>query len=164
MSKDKKKKSGLISTDKTVAENRRARFDYHIEETFSAGVMLLGTEVKSLRHGQGSIMEAHAAVKSNEAWLWNAHIPEYQQAGPHLQHAPRRKRKLLLRMREIKKLMGATMRDGYTIIPLRLYFDERGKVKLELALAKGKKLHDKRETEKNRDWGREKARLMREKG
>lgn len=155
-------KSGLISNNKTVAENKRARFEYHIEDTFEAGIMLAGTEVKSLRLGQCSIKEAHVGPKGNAMYLWNAHIPEYQQAGAHLQHEPKRPRKLLLHAREIKKLSGSITREGYTIVPLRLYFNGRGLAKLEIALAKGKKLHDKRETTKERDWGREKQRLLKE--
>jgi SsrA-binding protein len=160
----KEKKAGLIGTDATVAENRRARFDYEIEEKFEAGIALLGSEVKSLRLGQCSINESHVGPQKGELWIWNLHIPEYQQAGPHLQHPPRRPRKLLLKAREIKKLTGAATREGYTIVPLRLYFNGRGKAKLEIALAKGKKLHDKREDTKKRDWSRDKQRIMRSKG
>ncbi len=162
--KKKESKSGLISTNKTVADNRRARHDYTIEDKFEAGIMLKGTEVKSLRHGQCSINEAYVGPKKGEIWIFNANIPEYQQASHKLQHEPARPRKLLLHKREVNKLLGATQRDGMSIIPLRLYFDSRGMVKLEIALAKGKKLHDKRETEKKRDWGKQKQRLMREKG
>lgn len=159
---DKKNKSGLISTDYTVAENRRARFDYHIEDKFEAGIALTGTEVKSLRHGQAMIAESHVAMKDGNLTLLNAHIPEYQQASAHLQHEPRRPRPLLLKKKEIDKLMGATTREGYTIVPLKLYFNSRGLAKLEVALAKGKQLHDKRETEKKRDWDRQKAKIMRD--
>lgn len=164
MAQNKKKKSGLISVNQTVADNRKAFFDYTIEETFEAGIALTGTEVKSLRMGQCSLKESHVGPHKGELVLINAHIPEYQQAGPHLQHDPKRIRKLLLKKKEIGKLMGAVSRDGLTIIPLRLYFNAKGLAKLEIGLAKGKKLHDKRDTEKKRDWGREKARLMREKG
>ncbi len=164
MSKKKKSKSGLLSTNALVAENRRARFDYHIEDKFEAGIALQGTEVKSLRMGQCSLNESHVGPKNGEIYLFNAHIPEYQQAGRHLQHEPRRFRKLLLHKREVNKLLGAVSREGYTIVPLKLYFDARGMAKIEIALAKGKKMHDKRETEKSRDWGKQKQRLMREKG
>jgi SsrA-binding protein len=162
MASDKKKKSGLISINTTVADNRRANFEYSIEDKFEAGIVLVGTEVKSLRHGQCSINESHVAPKRGEIFLWNAHIPEYQQASRHLQHEPRRPRKLLLKSREVNKLMGAVQREGYTIIPLRLFFDGKGLAKLEIALAKGKKLHDKRETEKQRDWNRQKQRVLRD--
>ena len=165
MSKNKKKsKSGLISINHTVAENRRARYDYAIEDKFEAGIMLLGTEVKSLRLGQCSINEAHVAVHKGEIWAFNVNITEYQQASQNLQHDPKRQKKLLLNKREVNKLMGAVQREGYTIVPLRLYFNERGMAKLEIALAKGKKLHDKRQTEKNRDWNKQKQRVMRDKG
>ena len=164
MAKKKTSKSGLISTNQTVADNRRARYDYTIEEKFEAGIMLKGTEVKSLRHGQCSINEAYIGPKGGEIWAFNINIPEYQQASGKLQHEPQRPRKLLLHKREINKLMGGVQRQGQTIVPLKLYFDKRGIVKIEIALAKGKKLHDKRETEKKRDWGKQKQRLLREKG
>ena len=165
MVKKNKSKSGLISTNATVADNRRARFDYALEDKFEAGIMLTGTEVKSLRHGQCSLNESYVGPdKSGELYLFGAHIPEYGPAGAHLQHEPRRNRKLLLHKREMNKLMGAISREGYTIVPVRLYFNAKGMAKLEIALAKGKKQHDKRETEKQRDWGRQKARIMREKG
>ncbi len=160
----KKKKSGLISTNQTVADNRRARFDYHLEEVFEAGIVLVGTEVKSLRHGQCSLNESYVGPKGNDIWLFNSHIPEYQQAGSHLQHEPKRPRLLLLKKRQINTLIGAVSREGYSIIATKLYFDARGMAKLEIALGKGKKQHDKRETEKARDWGKQKGRLMREKG
>ncbi len=163
MAKKKTSKSGLISTNHTVAYNKRAKFDYHIEDTFEAGIMLAGTEVKSLRHGQCSINEAYVGPKRGEIWIFNANIPEYQQASQLMQHEPQRARKLLLHKKQVDKLLGAVGREGYTIIPLRLYFNARGMAKLEIALAKGKKLHDKRETQKKRDWGREKNRLMRDK-
>lgn len=164
MAKKTKSKSGMISVNQTVADNKRARFDYALEETFEAGIALVGTEVKSLRLGQASINEAYIGPKGGEIVLFNAHIPEYQQAGKHLQHEPKRERKLLLHKREVNKLMGAVQRQGYTIVPVRLYFNNKGMAKLELALAKGKKEHDKRETVKERDWNKQKARLMREKG
>lgn len=161
---NKKKKGGLISTNKTVADNRRANFDYAIEEKFEAGLVLVGTEVKSLRHGQCMIAESHVAEKNGELHLLNAHIPEYQQASHLMQHEPRRPRKLLLKKKEVNKLMGAVTREGYTIIPTRLFFDNKGRAKLEIGLAKGKKLHDKRETSKQRDWNRDKQRIMRDRG
>jgi SsrA-binding protein len=166
MASDKKKKSknGMISVNHTVADNRKAFYDFHIEDKFEAGIMLTGTEVKSLRLGQCSLKEAHVADHKGELTLMNSYIPEYQQAGAHLQHDPKRYRKLLMKKREIDKLMGGVSRQGMTIIPLRLYFNERGMVKIEIALAKGKKLHDKRETEKNRDWNRDKNRIMKERG
>ena len=148
---------------KLVAENRRARFDYLIEETMEAGIQLLGTEVKALRAGRANIAESYAAPEKGELWLVNAHIPEYAPAAQ-FNHEPRRRRKLLVKSRELKKLVGAVERDGRTIAPLKLYFNEKGRAKLQIALAKGKQLHDKRQAEKARDWGREKARLMRDRG
>ncbi len=164
MAQKKDKKSGMISVNQTVAENRKARFEYHLEEIFQTGIVLVGTEVKSLRLGQCSLNESFAGEHNGEIWLYNSHIPEYMQAGKHLQHQPKRPRKLLLNQREINKLIGSITRDGYTLVPTRLYFDERGRAKLEIALAKGKQLHDKRATTKDRDWGREKQRIMRDKG
>jgi SsrA-binding protein len=149
---------------KLIAENRRARFDYFLEDTFEAGLMLTGSEVKSLRNGKANIAESYAAVEGDEIVLVNADIPTYAQAGPHFNHEPRRHRKLLLKRREIDKLLGAVRRDGRTIIPTKLYWNDRGLAKLEVALAKGKKLHDKRETSAQRDWQRDKARLLRDKG
>jgi SsrA-binding protein len=145
---------------KVVAENRRARFDYFIEDKFEAGIALVGTEVKSLRHGEGSIAESYATVEGDEVWLINSHIPEYSH-GNRQNHEPRRQRKLLLSKREIAKLHGAITRQGLTLVPLSIYFNGRGKAKVELALAKGKKAHDKRETIKERDWKREQQRLLR---
>lgn len=162
--KKKSKKSGLISTDKIVADNRKANFDYALEDKFEAGIMLVGTEVKSLRHGQCMLAESHVAEKNGELHLLNCHIPEYQQASQLMQHYPRRPRKLLLKQREINKLMGAVTREGYTIVPTKLYFDKKGLAKLEIALAKGKKMHDKRETKKQRDWNRDKQRILRDRG
>lgn len=159
-----KKKGGMISTNQTVADNRKAFHEYHIEEKFEAGIALSGTEVKSLRMGQCSLKESYVGPHKGDLVLINAHIPEYQQAGSHLQHEPTRMRKLLLHKREIDKLIGGVSRQGLTIIPLRLYFNGRGIAKLEIALAKGKQLHDKRETKKKQDWNRDKARIMREKG
>ena len=146
-----------------VAENRRARYDYFVEERFEAGIQLTGTEVKSLRHGEGSIAESYAAVEGEEVWLINSHIPEYSH-GNRLNHQPRRQRKLLLKGREIAKLQGAVARQGLTLVPLSIYFNSRGRAKVELALARGKKVHDKRETVKERDWKREQGRLMRRHG
>lgn len=148
---------------KVVAENRKARRNYEIEETFEAGLMLSGTEVKSLRSGKANIAESYASDKAGELFLLNAYIPEYAEAS-RFNHAPRRPRKLLLHRKEIHKLMSAIQRDGMTIVPLRLYFNDRGIAKLEIALAKGRKLHDKRQAERKRDWDRQKARLMRDRG
>jgi SsrA-binding protein len=149
---------------KVVADNRRARFDYEIGETFEAGLALTGTEVKSLRTGKATIAESYAHVdRKGEAWLVNANIPEYL-SGNRFNHEPKRPRKLLLKQRELVKLSHGVERDGMTIVPMRLYFNERGRAKLQIALARGKKLHDKREVEKKRDWSREKGRLLRERG
>lgn len=146
-----------------VAQNRRARHDYFIEDTIEAGIQLAGSEVKSLRFGRGSINEAYAAEEKGELWLINAHIPEYA-AAKTFGHAPRRHRKLLLHRREIERLIGAVRREGVTLVPLSLYFNSRGIAKLRIGLARGKRKVDKRETEKARDWQRQKARLMRERG
>jgi len=149
---------------KIAAENRRARFHYEIGETFEAGLMLTGTEVKSLRTGKATITESYASVdRAGEIFLINANIPEYLQAN-RFNHQPKRPRKLLLKSREIAKLSQGTERQGMTIVPLKIYFNEKGRAKVEIALARGKQLHDKRETEKARDWNREKGRLLREKG
>ena len=148
---------------KTVAENRRARHEYFIEETFEAGLALTGTEVKALREGRANIAESYASPEENAIWLINANIPEYS-AGNRENHEPKRKRKLLLRKREIAQLAQAVERKGYTLIPLRMYFNERGIAKLELGIGKGKKLHDKRDTSKDRDWSRQQQRLLRERG
>lgn len=148
---------------RTAAVNRRARFNYEIGQTFEAGIALAGTEVKSLREGRSSIADAYAGEQNGEMWLFNAYIPEYLQAN-RFNHETRRPRKLLLHRREISRLVGAVDREGMTVVPLKIFFNDRGRAKVELAVARGKKLHDKRETSKKRDWGREKARLMREKG
>ncbi len=148
---------------KAIAENRRARFDYFIEDTVEAGVMLTGTEVKSLREGRANIAESYAAVEGREIVLVNADIPPYGHAN-RFNHEPRRPRKLLLHRKQIDKLIASVQREGRTLIPMRLYFNDKGRAKLELALAKGKKLHDKREATAERDWARDKARLMRDKG
>jgi len=149
---------------KVVAENRKARFNYEIGDTYEAGIALTGSEVKSLRSGKATIAESYADSKAGELWLVNANIPEYLQAGPFNNHAPKRPRRLLLHQREIDRLATGVEREGMTIVPLKLYFNERGRAKVELALARGKKLHDKRETLKKRSWDREKSRLMRVKG
>ena len=149
---------------KLIAENRRARFDYFLEQTFEAGLALTGSEVKSLRVGRANIAESYAAGEGKEVMLVNAAFPPYSQAGPHFNHEPRRHRKLLLKRKEIDKLIGAVQRDGRTIIPTKLYWNDKGMAKLEISLAKGKKEHDKREATAARDWQRDKARLMRDKG
>ncbi len=148
---------------KVVAENRRARYDYFLDDKFEAGIMLTGTEVKSLRFGSGTIAESYAEVKDDEVWLINANIQEWSH-GNRYNHTPTRPRKLLLSRRQINKLHGAVMRKGMTIVPLSIYFNSKGRAKLELALAKGKKAPDKRQTEKDRDWKRQQGRLMREHG
>jgi SsrA-binding protein len=148
---------------KLIAENRRARYDYFIENTFEAGLSLTGTEVKSLRVGRANIAESYAAVEGREIMLINANIPEYGPAN-RFNHEPKRPRKLLLHRKEIDKLIGAVQRDGRTLAPLKLYFNDKGRVKLELALATGKKAHDKRATIADRDWKREQGRIMRDKG
>ena len=148
---------------KVVAENRRARFDYAIEDKYEAGIVLTGTEVKSLRFGEGSIAESYAEVKDEEVWLINANIPEFSH-GNRFNHEPKRPRKLLLNAREINKLHGAVARDGMTLVPLTVYFNARGRAKVELALAKGRKAHDKREHIKEREWKRDAGRIMRDHG
>jgi len=144
---------------KIVAENRRARFDYAIEDKYEAGIALTGTEVKSLRFGEGSIAESYAEVKGGEVWLVNSNVPEFSH-GNRFNHEPKRPRKLLLHEREIARLTGAVERKGMTLVPLSIYFNSRGKAKVELALAKGKKTHDKRDTIKERDWKRDQQRIM----
>jgi SsrA-binding protein len=148
---------------KTVAENRRARHEYFLDEIFEAGIVLTGTEVKSLRFGEGSIAESYAEVKDDEVFLVNANIPEFSH-GNRFNHEPKRPRKLLLHEREINRLRAGVAREGMTLIPLAVYFNARGRAKVELALARGKKLHDKREASKERDWKREQGRLLRERG
>jgi SsrA-binding protein len=155
----KKKEDGF----KIIADNRKARYAYAIEETLEAGIMLMGSEVKSLRSGKTTIGVSYAHAKDGELWLVNAYIPEYTQAS-RFNHEPKRVRKLLVHKREAAKLAAAIQREGMTLIPLKMYFNAKGKAKVELGIAKGKKLHDKRETEKQRDWQRDKARLMRDKG
>lgn len=149
--------------NRIVADNRKARFNYEILDTYEAGIALTGTEVKSLRQGKATIGEAYAGPSGEELFLFNAYIPEYLQAN-RFNHETRRPRRLLLHKRQIDKLLGATQREGFTVIPLKIYFNDRGRAKVELGLGRGKKLHDKRETEKERTWNREKARLMRDKG
>jgi SsrA-binding protein len=149
-------------TDRYAAQNRRARFDYLIEDTLEAGMMLTGSEVKVLRQGHASIAESYATEQGGELWLINAHIPEYKSA-TRFNHEPRRARKLLVHRKELNRLLGAIKREGVTLVPISIYFNERGIAKLELGLAKGKKKADKREAEKSRDWQRDKARIMREK-
>jgi SsrA-binding protein len=151
------------SPRRVAAENRRARHEYFIDDTVEAGLMLVGTEVKSLRGGRANIADAHAGVSGEELFLFNAYIPEYH-GGNRFNHETRRPRKLLLHKREISKLIGTVKRGGVTLIPLSIYFNDKGRAKVELALARGKKLHDKRATEKERDWQRERGRLIRDRG
>ena len=158
-----KKKTAKVGPRRTVADNRKARFDYEFVETVEAGLQLTGTEVKSLREGKATITESYASAEGDEIYLINAYIPEYLQ-GNRFNHEARRPRRLLLHRRQINKLIGATQREGMTIIPTRIYFNDRGLAKAEIALAKGKKTHDKRQTQKDRDWQRDKARLLRERG
>jgi SsrA-binding protein len=148
---------------KLIAENRRARFDYFLDETLEAGLQLTGTEVKALREGKANIAESYVGVEGRELALINAHIPQYGPAN-RFNHEPRRTRRLLLHRKEIDKLIGAAQREGRTLVPTRLYFNDRGMVKLQVALARGKKAHDKRAAESERDWKREQGRLMRERG
>lgn len=148
---------------KTVAENRRARFDFAIDEVFEAGIVLQGTEVKSLRFGEGSIAESYAEVRDEEVWLVNSNVPEFSH-GNRFNHEPKRPRKLLMNSREIAKLHGAVARKGMTLVPLSIYFNGQGRAKVELALARGKNAQDKRETTKEREWKREQGRLLKEHG
>jgi SsrA-binding protein len=151
------------SAYKLIAENRKARFNYEIGDVFEAGIVLTGTEVKSLRSGKATIAESYASNEGGELFLINANIPEYLQAN-RFNHEPKRPRKLLLHQREIAKLFQAIARDGMTVVPLKMFFNDFGRAKVEIALARGKKLHDKRDTEKARDWNREKGRLLRDRG
>ena len=148
---------------RVIADNRKARFNYEIGEVFEVGIALTGSEVKSLRQGKASIGESYADARGGEIWLVNANIPEYLQAG-RFNHLPKRPRRLLLHRRQINKLSGAVEREGMTLVPLKLYFNEKGRAKIELALARGKKLYDKRQAEKKRSWERERGRLLRAKG
>ena len=150
------------SPGRIAAQNRKARYDYAIEDTLEAGIVLMGSEVKSLRAGRGNINEAYAAAKDGEIFLLNAHISEYAQARDG--HEPLRPRKLLLKKRELRRLLGAVQREGMTIVPLKIYFNDRGIAKAEIGLARGRKKHDRREREKERDWDRQKARLVRQMG
>lgn len=147
--------------NKTVAENRKARFAYEILDTLETGLVLTGTEVKSLREGQANIQESYASHEGGEVWLINSYLPEYLQ-GNRFNHEPRRRRKLLVNKREMARLAQSVEREGMTMVPLKIYFNDRGRAKLLLGVARGKKLHDKRETEKQRDWAREKSRLLKE--
>ena len=148
--------------NKTIAENRRARFNYAVEETFEAGIVLVGTEVKALREGQANIAESYAAIENEELMLINANIPIYAPASQ-FNHLPTRPRKLLMKRRELNKLMAETQRKGRTIVPLKMYFNDKGRVKILVGVATGKDNRDKRDTVKKRDWQRDKARIMREK-
>ncbi|TXG85332.1 MAG: SsrA-binding protein SmpB [Sphingomonadales bacterium] len=155
--------SAALTKVKVVAENRRARYEYAIDDVFEAGIVLQGTEVKALRAGEGSIADSYAEVRGGEVWLVNANIPEFSH-GNRFNHEPKRPRKLLLKAREISKFHGAIARKGMTLVPLSIFFNDRNRAKVELALAKGKQLHDKRAATKEREWQRDKARLMRDKG
>ncbi|AHA28288.1 SsrA-binding protein SmpB [Candidatus Liberibacter americanus] len=146
---------------KIISENRKARYNYHIVRSYESGVVLTGTEVKSLRVGKVNISESYAVCENNEIWWLNAHIPEYTQAN-RFNHVPLRRRKLLLCRKEINRLYAAVRLDGMTLVPMKIYFNEKGIAKIDLAIAKGKKNYDKRETEKKRDWDRQKSRLLRE--
>ena len=157
------KKEDKAQHGKVVAENRKARFNYEIVETFETGLVLTGTEVKSLREGKANIADSYANEEGGEMWLINSYVPEYLQANQ-FNHEPRRRRKILVKLREIARLGQAVQRDGMTLVPLKIYFNDKGTAKLQLALAKGKKLHDKRETQKERDWNRDKARVLRDRG
>jgi SsrA-binding protein len=148
---------------KVAAENRKARFNYEVLDTIETGLVLSGTEVKSLRGGHANIQESYASFEGGEIWLINSYLPEYLQAN-RFNHEPRRRRKLLVSKREMARLAQSIEREGMTLVPLKIYFNDRGRAKLLLAVARGKKLHDKRETEKQRDWAREKGRLLKERG
>jgi SsrA-binding protein len=157
------KKKAPDSPNRIAAQNRKARHDYTIEDSLETGIILTGSEVKSLRLGRASLAESYAKPEGDEIFLLNAHIPEYKQAGP-FNHEPARPRKLLLHRRQIDRLLASVQRKGVTLVPLKIYFNDRGMAKLELGIAVGKRAYDKRQTEKSRDWDRQKARLMREKG
>jgi SsrA-binding protein len=148
---------------RSIAQNRKAFHNYFIDERLEAGIVLSGTEVKSLRQGRATISEAYAGESNGELYLFNSYIPEYE-AGNRFNHEPKRPRKLLVHRRELGRLLGATQRQGMTLVPLSLYFNQRGLAKVELGVARGKKLHDKRASVKERDWQREKQRLLRDKG
>ena len=151
------------NNSKLVAENRKARFSFEVTDTYEAGLLLTGTEVKSLREGQANIGESYASSEGGEIWLINSYIPEYT-LGNRFNHEPRRRRKLLLKKKEMARLKQGVEREGMTMVPLKIYFNEKGRAKLLFGLARGKKLHDKRETEKQRDWAREKGRLLKDRG
>lgn len=153
----------IVDAARIAAQNRKARHDYTIADTFEAGIVLTGSEVKSLRAGRANIQESYAAEKEGEIFLVNAYIPEYKQAGQ-FNHEPRRPRKLLLHRREIGRMLGAIQRQGMTLVPLKLYFNRRGIAKLEIGIAKGKRQYEKREASKKRDWERDKQRIMRSRG
>lgn len=157
------KKADKSQHGKVAAENRKARFNYEIVDTLEAGLVLTGTEVKSLREGKANIAESYASEEGGELWLINSYLPEYLQAN-RFNHEPRRRRKLLLKAREVARLSSAVARDGMTLVPLKIYFNDRGRAKLLLALARGKKMHDKRQSEKERDWNRQKTRLLKDRG
>ena len=157
------KKDDKSQYGKIVAENRKARFNFEIVETFETGLVLTGTEVKSLREGKANIADSYANEEGGEMWLINSYVPEYLQAHQ-FNHEPRRRRKILVKAREIGRLGQAVQRDGMTLVPLKVYFNDKGIAKLQLALAKGKKLHDKRQTQTDRDWNRDKSRLLRDRG
>lgn len=157
------KKKAPDGPNRVAAQNRKARHDYTIEDSLETGIILTGSEVKSLREGRASLTESYAKAEGDEIFLLNAHIPEYKQAGP-FNHEPARPRKLLLHRRQIDRLLASVQRKGVTLVPLKIYFNDRGMAKLELGIAVGKRAYDKRQTEKSRDWDRQKARLMREKG
>ncbi|WND02443.1 SsrA-binding protein SmpB [Temperatibacter marinus] len=161
MAPPRKKSKTVGNKVKIAADNRKARHNFFIEDAFEAGILLQGTEVKSLRNGKANIQDAYAEEKDGELWLINAHIPEFSH-GNRFNHSPRRPRKLLMHKREISRLGGSVQRSGMTLVPLTLYFDDKGRAKLELGLAKGKNLHDKRETEKQRDWNKQKQRLLKD--
>lgn len=156
-----RKKTGRKDT--ILAENRKARYDYAVEDTIEAGIMLVGTEVKALREGRGNIAESYVSIENNEAWLINANIPIYAPASQ-FNHLPTRPRKLLVKRKQINVLLGETQRKGRTIVPLKMYFNEKGKAKILIGTATGKQNYDKRQSDKKRDWQKQKARLMREKG
>lgn len=162
MSDKKKQKKTYISSGEQIALNRQARFNYHLGDEFEAGLELSGTEVKSLRLGRVSINEAYIGEENGEMFLINSNIPVYDPAPKYAQHDPKRHRKLLLHKREINKLRGAIQQDGKTIVPLKMYFNKRGIAKMLIAIGTGKQAHDKRQTEKNRDWQRQKARIIRD--
>ncbi|PCI01422.1 MAG: SsrA-binding protein [Alphaproteobacteria bacterium] len=162
MAKNDKSNSGMLTKNATIAHNRRVKFDYELLDIFDAGIVLVGSEVKSLRQGKVSINEAYVREQNDEIFLVNANIEEYSKAKGYFKHETARPRKLLLNRKEINKLLGGVRKNALTMVPIKLYFDAQGRAKISIALARGKKLHDKRATEKNRDWGRQKARVIKE--